>query len=293
MNCLLSHFFQTHAKLFYSSTRLYFLINTSTISMAKIMAVINTTPDSFFDGGRYYSRENALIRAEQALNEGADMLDIGGASSRPGAQEVPADEELRRVIPAVEAIHQHFPQAVISVDTWRAVVAREAISAGAHILNDISAGSLDDKLLATAAEMKVPYVLMHMQGTPATMQQNPHYDDVVTEVLDYFIRKVEYLHTLGIYDIILDPGFGFGKTLEHNFTLLKNMHVFNRVLQLPLLAGLSRKSMICRTLGVKPEQALNGTTALNMVALQQGASFLRVHDVREAVEVRKLFEALG
>ena len=261
--------------------------------MAKIMAVINTTPDSFFDGGRYYSRENALIRAEQALNEGADMLDIGGASSRSGAQEVPADEELRRVIPAVEAIRQHFPQAVISVDTWRAVVAREAISAGAHILNDISAGSLDDKLLATAAEIKVPYVLMHMQGTPATMQQNPHYDDVVTEVLDYFIRKVEYLHTLGIYDIILDPGFGFGKTVEHNFTLLKNMHVFNRVLQLPVLAGLSRKSMICRTLGVKPEQALNGTTALNMVALQQGASFLRVHDVREAVEVRKLFEALG
>ena len=252
------------------------------------MAIINTTPDSFFDGGRYHSTENALKRAEQALNDGADILDIGGASSRPGAQEVSADEELRRVIPAVDAVRRQFPEAVISVDTWRSQVAREAIQAGAQILNDISAGSMDDKLLATAAEMKVAYILMHMQGTPATMQQNPQYDDVVTEVLDYFIRKVEYLNSLGIYDIILDPGFGFGKTVEHNFTLLKNIHIFGRVLQLPVLAGLSRKSMICRTLGVKPEQALNGTTALNMVALQQGASFLRVHDVREAVEVRKL-----
>jgi dihydropteroate synthase len=151
---------------------------------------------------------------------------------------------------------------------------------------------MDDELLPAAAELKVPYVLMHIQGTPATMQQNPHYDDVVTEVLDFFIRKVEYLHTLGIYDIILDPGFGFGKTVEHNFTLLKNMHVFGRVLQLPVLAGLSRKSMICRTLNIKPADALNGTTALNMVALQQGASFLRVHDVREAAEVIKLYEML-
>ncbi len=260
--------------------------------MAKIMAVINTTPDSFFDGGRYNSTDNALKRAEIALSEGADILDIGGASSRPGAQEVPADEEIRRVVPVIEAVVKYFPEAVVSADTWRAAVAREAVGAGAHILNDISAGSMDEELLPAAADLKVPYILMHMQGTPSTMQLNPQYDDVVTAVLDFFIRKVEYLHTLGIHDIILDPGFGFGKTAEHNFTLLKNMHVFSRVLQLPVLAGLSRKSMICRTLGVKPEQALNGTTALNMVALQQGASYLRVHDVREAAEVVKLYKML-
>jgi dihydropteroate synthase len=260
--------------------------------MAKIMAVINTTPDSFFDGGRYNSTDSALKRAETALSEGADILDIGGASSRPGAQDVPPEEEIRRVVPVIEAVRMNFPDAVVSVDTWRAAVAREAVQAGARILNDISAGSMDDELLPAAAELKVPYVLMHIQGTPATMQRNPHYDDVVTEVLDFFIRKVEYLHTLGIYDIILDPGFGFGKTVEHNFTLLKNMHVFGRVLQLPVLAGLSRKSMICRTLNIKPADALNGTTALNMVALQQGASFLRVHDVREAAEVIKLYKML-
>lgn len=258
-----------------------------------IMGILNLTPDSFYDGGRLDTSEAALLQAEKMLSEGATILDIGGASTRPGAREVPETEELKRVLPAIAAIHEKFPEAILSIDTWRARVAREAIMAGASVINDISAGRLDAGMYPLAGEMAaVPYILMHMQGTPQTMQQNPVYNDVVEEVLDFFIREAGRLRALGVRDIILDPGFGFGKTVAHNFQLLRNLRVFGGVTGLPVLAGISRKSIICKVLGVKPEQALNGTTALHMVALQQGAKILRVHDVREAAEVIRLWEEM-
>ena len=262
------------------------------LSRPVVMGILNVTPDSFFDGGHYTGADAALKQAEIMLSEGAAMLDVGGASSRPGAKEVSEVEELERVIPAIEIIKSHFPEAIVSVDTWRAGVAQAAVEAGASIVNDISAGSLDPKLYETVARLDVPYILMHMQGTPGTMQQNPQYEDVVTEVLDFFIGEIKKLRALGIKDIVLDPGFGFGKTVEHNFLLLKNLHVFGHVTGLPVLAGISRKSMICKVLKVKPENALNGTTALHMVALQQGAQILRAHDVKEAMEVIRLWEQL-
>lgn len=260
------------------------------LSRPVVMGILNLTPDSFFDGGKYLGETAVLHQADKMLREGAAILDLGGASSRPGAAEVQVQEELQRVIPAIETILKNFPNTILSVDTWRAGVAREALNAGASIVNDISAGKLDGHLLQTVADFGVPYVLMHMQGTPDTMQQQPHYEDVVTEVLDFFIQKIAQLRGLGLKDIVLDPGFGFGKTVEHNFSLLKNLHVFQNVLDLPVLAGVSRKSMICKPLGIKPAEALNGTTALHVVALQQGARILRVHDVREAVEVIQLWE---
>lgn len=262
------------------------------LSTPVVMGILNLTPDSFFDGGRYTGLDAALKQSEKMLGEGAVMLDLGGVSTRPGAQEVSEAEELKRVIPVIEAISRHFPGTILSVDTWRSRVAREAWNAGAAILNDVSAGAFDESLFETVAGLNMPYILMHMQGTPAIMQQHPHYEDVVTEVLDFFIEKIRELHAKGVYEIVLDPGFGFGKTVAHNFTLLKHLADFSRVLQLPVLAGISRKSMICKTLGVKPEQALNGTTALHMVALQNGASILRAHDVKEAVEVVKLFKMI-
>lgn len=255
-----------------------------------VMGILNVTPDSFFDGGKF-TEENALLRqAEKMLLEGASILDLGGASSRPGAEVIPETEEIARVIPAVEALLKHFPEALLSVDTWRASVAQNAVEAGACIVNDISAGNLDPKMLETVATLKTPYILMHMQGSPDSMQQNPQYEAIVTEVLDFFIQKIALLRSLGVKDIVLDPGFGFGKTVEHNFALLRNLQVFQQVLDLPVLAGISRKSMICKPLGIKPADALNGTSALHMVALQQGARILRVHDVKEAVEVIKLWK---
>jgi dihydropteroate synthase len=217
---------------------------------------------------------------------------VGGASSRPGAQEVSEDQELKRILPVISAISTRFPEICISVDTWRAKVARQAVEAGAAMVNDISAGNMDEKLLETVADLGTPYVLMHMQGTPNTMQQNPVYQSVVQEVLDFFIAKITRLRSLGVVDIVLDPGFGFGKTVAHNYELLRHLSVFGRVTGLPVLAGISRKSMICKPLGINPENALNGSTALHMVALQQGASILRVHDVKEALEVIKLWELL-
>jgi len=263
------------------------------LSRPVVMGILNITPDSFFDGGKYHGDAVILQHAEKMLRDGASILDIGGASSRPGAAEVSEQTELKRVLPVLESILKKFPDTIISVDTWRANVADAAVQAGASIVNDISAGNLDPKMYETVAELGVPYILMHMQGTPDTMQQKPHYEDVVTEVLDFFIKKIEMLRGLGVKDIVLDPGFGFGKTVEHNYSLLKNLHVFQNVLGLPVLAGLSRKSMICRPLGIKPAEALNGTTALHMVALQQGACVLRVHDVREAVEVIRLWELVN
>jgi dihydropteroate synthase len=254
------------------------------------MGILNLTPDSFFDGGKYRDEQAILSQAEKMLQDGATLLDIGGASSRPGAALVSESEELKRVIPVVELLLKHFPDALLSVDTWRASLAKEAVASGASLINDISAGNFDAPLLETVAELQVPYVLMHMQGTPDTMQQNPHYEDVVTEVLDFFIQKISQLRAMGIKDIVLDPGFGFGKTVAHNFTLLKNLHIFQAVCGLPVLAGLSRKSMICKPLQIKPSDALNGTTALHMIALQNSASILRVHDVKEAMQVIALYE---
>jgi dihydropteroate synthase len=223
------------------------------------------------------------------LTEGAAILDVGGASTKPGAMLIETDEEKQRVLPIIAAIRKRFPEAWLSVDTYNAQTAKEAVAAGADIINDVSSGRFDEAMIKTVAELGVPYIAMHMQGTPETMQQDPSYEDAVTEVFDYLRAVTDRCRKAGIKDIIVDPGFGFGKTVEHNFQLLNALNSF-RMMGKPVLAGLSRKSMICKPLKVNPEHALNGTTALNMVALQQGASILRVHDVKEAVEVVKLFQ---
>lgn len=256
-----------------------------------VMGILNTSPDSFYDGGRYQSLDAALRQTEQMLSEGAAIIDVGGMSSRPGAAQISIQEELRRVLPVIEAIAGRFPEAFISIDTVHAQTAREAVAAGACIVNDISAGRLTEGMYETVAQLGVPYILMHMQGRPETMQQQAQYDDVVQEVLDFLIAEVGRLQAAGVKDILLDPGFGFGKTIEHNFQLLQNLHVLG-ILPYPVLAGISRKSMIYRSLGIPPEEALNGTTALHIVALQQGALVLRVHDVAEAVQVVRLWEQL-
>lgn len=261
------------------------------ISTPIVMGILNITPDSFYDGGRYNDLNTILKQAEKMLEEGAKIIDVGGMSSRPGALEVSVNEELERVIPVIKAIRGRFSEAFISIDTVWAKVAQEAVDAGADIVNDISAGSMDEALIPTVGTLNVPYILMHMQGKPQTMQDQPHYEDVATDILDFFIQKIAELHQNGIHDIVLDPGFGFGKTIEHNYTLLKKMSIF-QITNLPLLAGISRKSMIYKVLNTTPDKALNGTTALNMIALQNGANILRVHDVREAVEVIDLWEKL-
>lgn len=257
-----------------------------------VMGILNVTPDSFYDGGRYDEQGAMLKQVETMLAEGADMIDVGGMSSRPGARVISEEEEMRRVLPVVEALSRTFPGVVLSIDTVRSRVARACVDAGARLINDISAGRLDPEMYAAAAELDVPYILMHMQGRPENMQRKPEYEDVVQEVLDFFIAEVGKLRALNVKDIIIDPGFGFGKTVAHNYQLLARMHVFH-MLELPILTGLSRKSMICRVLDVKPEAALNGTTALHLAALQQGSRLLRVHDVREAREVIRLWEQLA
>jgi dihydropteroate synthase len=256
------------------------------------MGILNLTPDSFFDGGRFNSQDMALQQAEAMLEQGATILDLGGMSSRPGAEIISAEKELRRLLPNLKAIRNAFPDACISVDTIRAEVAEAAIGEGADLINDISAGMLDEAMFDTIARLQVPYVIMHMRGTPKTMHKQTDYEDVVVEVLDFLIQRAGKLRDLGVGDIILDPGFGFGKTIEQNYRLLGNLHTF-RLTDFPVLAGLSRKSMIGKVIGTSPAESLNGTTALHMVALQQGASILRVHDVREAVQVVRLWEALG
>jgi len=258
------------------------------LSTPVVMGILNATPDSFYNKGRESNTDDLLRNAERMLKEGAAILDIGGATTKPGAAILTAVEEMERVLPAVQLIHKHFPEVWLSVDTYNAQTAEASVHAGASIINDVSSGSLDSDMIATVAKLKVPYIAMHMQGTPATMQQNPQYSDVVTEVRSYLINITEKCSKAGITDIVIDPGFGFGKTLEHNFQLLNNLHTL-RMAGRPILAGLSRKSIVCKALGVNPEHALNGSTALHMVALQQGASILRVHDVKEAMEVVKLF----
>jgi dihydropteroate synthase len=252
------------------------------------MGILNATPDSFHADSRVDVNE-ALRRAERMLEEGAAILDIGGMSTRPGSTAIAEEEELRRVLPVIGALHRRFPEAVLSIDTYRSEVARQAVHAGAGLVNDISAGLLDEAMLPTVAALHVPYIAMHMQGTPATMQAAPHYADVAAEVTRFLSERIHACRAAGIADVILDPGFGFGKTTGHNYTLLREL---SRILALgaPVLVGLSRKRMINEVLGTTPEEALNGTTVLNTMALMHGASILRVHDVKEAVQAVKLVE---
>jgi len=255
------------------------------------MGVLNVTPDSFYDGGTYKNKTNIIKQVETMLSEGSTFIDIGGYSSRPGADFVSEDEELQRVIPVVELIMKEFPEALISIDTFRSRVAKQAIEAGAAIINDISAGKLDSKMIETVGKLGVPYIMMHMRGNPKTMQQQTDYDDLVKDIIHYFGERITEAHKAKINDIIIDPGFGFAKTLEQNFELLDKMKLL-KVIDKPILVGVSRKSMIYKTLNTSTDQALNGTTALNMIALENGASILRVHDVKEAMECVKLFNQL-
>ncbi|NII85149.1 dihydropteroate synthase [Pedobacter sp. SG908] len=262
------------------------------LSSPKVMGILNITPDSFYSNSRTKSIDEALTKAAQFLDEGATFIDIGGYSSRPGAKDISTSEEVDRLVPVVESLVKAFPEAVISIDTFRAKVAQETISAGAHIINDIAAGDMDEQMFETVAKLQVPYIIMHMQGTPQNMQQNPVYNNVLLDVIDYLAKKVAALKALHIHDVIIDPGFGFGKTIEHNYGLLKQMEAF-KIFKLPVLVGFSRKGMIYKTLGTTAAEALNGTTVLNTIALQKGAGILRVHDVKEAVECVKLVGMLG
>lgn len=253
------------------------------LSRPKVMGILNCTPDSFYDGGKYKSDSQILRQAEQMLNEGADFIDIGAYSSKPKAEFVSEETELQRILPITEAIIKHFPEALLSIDTFRANVAKSCIEAGAAIVNDISAGLQDEAMLETVGNLQVPYIMMHMRGTPQTMQTLIQYDDMVKEILYYFSKRIESAKKAGVKDIIIDPGFGFAKTLEQNYEILQKLELF-KIADLPILVGISRKSMIYKILDTTPQNALNGTTVLNTVALTKGANILRVHDVKEAVE---------
>ena len=255
-----------------------------------VMGILNITDDSFYPNSRLKNTNDVEKQALKMLEEGADILDIGAQSTRPGSKRFSAKEELEKLLPAIGVILKHFPETLISIDTYHSEVAKETIDAGAAIINDISGGEMDKNMIATVASLKAPYICMHMKGVPETMQQQPHYDDVTKEVLDYFIKKTNECKRAGIHDVIIDPGFGFGKTVAHNFTLLKNLSVF-KMLEKPILAGISRKSTIYKTLKIDVENSLNGTTVLNTLALLNGASLLRVHDVKEAKEVINLLDA--
>lgn len=256
------------------------------------MGILNITPDSFYDGGKYKQETDILLQTETMLKDGATFIDLGGYSSRPGADHVPQEEELRRIVPMVELLLKNFPDAVLSIDTFRSTVAQECLDRGAALINDISAGQLDDAMMATVARYHVPYIIMHMRGTPQRMQEHTQYGDLLQDILYYFSEKIAAAVALGIKDIILDPGFGFAKTTEQNYLLLKKLALLNST-ERPILVGLSRKSMIYKVLGGTPEKALNGTTALHMMALAHGAHILRAHDVKEAVECITLFNQLG
>jgi len=255
------------------------------------MGIINVTPDSFYDQSRKQTKQDVIEMANIMLDQGADMLDVGAYSSRPGAEDVSEEKEIERLIPAIEAIRGEHPEAVISADTFRANVAEAAIDAGADIINDISGGMDDPEMISTVARLQVPYILMHKKGTPANMQQMTQYVDVSLEVMEFFRKQIESCRSAGIKDLVLDPGFGFAKNLEQNYQLLRELSMF-QLLDLPLLIGVSRKSMIQKVIGKPADQALNGTSALHMAALINGAAILRVHDVAEAVEVVKLFKAV-
>lgn len=262
------------------------------LNSPKVMGILNITPDSFYDGGMYKDEISILNQTEKMLADGATFIDVGAYSSRPGAAEVSEEEELKRIVPVIELLIKKFPDIIISVDTFRSKVAKETISLGAAIINDISGGNLDSKMYETIAKLKVPYILMHMAGTPKTMQNNPTYEDVTKDLIYFFSEKIDQLHRLNLSDIIIDVGFGFGKTIEHNFQLLRNMSLFQH-LDKPILAGLSRKSMLYKTLDITAQEALNATTSANTIALLNGANILRVHDVKEAVEAITLVNQLG
>jgi len=259
------------------------------LNSPQVMAILNITPDSFYSNSRTHSIEEALLKTASFLKDGATIIDIGAYSSRPGAADITEEEEIARIVPIIEAISNTFPEAVLSVDTFRAAVASASINAGAHIINDISGGTLDDKMFETVAALNVPYILMHMKGTPQNMHIKPHYENVVLELVDYFSEKVAKLRSLGVKDIILDPGFGFAKNRNHSYELLNHLEDF-KIFGLSMLVGFSRKSMIQKFLDVSPEEALNGTSVLNTIALLKGASILRVHDVTPALECIKLVE---
>lgn len=262
------------------------------LNSPQIMGILNLTPDSFFGGSRVKTSGKELIdRVTKMVSEGADILDLGGYSTRPGAAEVTVEEEIQRVIPAIEWISEAFPSILISVDTFRSKVAEAAVHSGAHLVNDISAGTLDSRMLETVGKLEIPYIAMHMRGNPQTMQKQTNYSDILVELLNYFAEKTALCRKFGIKDVIIDPGFGFAKTVDQNYWLLQNLKYF-QALSLPILVGISRKSMIYKTLRVSPEEALNGSTALHMFALTKGANILRVHDVKEAKETLTLFNKL-
>ena len=262
------------------------------LDIPRVMGILNITPDSFYKGSRYITDKEILKAAAGMLEEGADILDIGGYSSRPGAKDISPEEESNRVLKAIKLITGEFPEAIISIDTFRADIAREAVvECGAHMINDISGGDADNNMFLTVEKLKVPYILMHMRGDPRTMVNNTTYEDIVTDILKWFGEKIFKLKSAGLKDIIIDPGFGFGKTIDQNFELLRRLGDFS-ITGLPLLAGISRKSMIWKTLNINADEALNGTTALNAIALFNGADILRVHDVKEAVQAVRLIDKI-
>ena len=257
----------------------------------KIMGILNCTPDSFYDGGKYKNEIEILSQVEKMLLDGATFIDVGAYSSKPNASFVSQDEELSRILPVINLILKNFPETILSIDTFRSEVARQSIQNGAQIINDISAGNLDANMMQTIAKLQVPYIMMHMKGTPQTMQQHTDYENILKEMLFYFSEKVALARSFGINDLIIDPGFGFAKTLEQNFEVMQKMELFE-ILELPLLVGISRKSMIYKTLETTAQNSLNGTTFLNAIALQKGAKIVRVHDVKEAVECLLLYKKL-
>jgi dihydropteroate synthase len=262
------------------------------LSIPKVMGILNVTPNSFFDGGKYNDESELLTQVDKMISDGATFIDIGAYSSKPSAEFVSEEEELGRIIPAVQLILKHFPEALLSIDTFRSEVAKACIENGAAIINDISAGGLDNKMFEVIAKYKVPYIMMHMRGTPQTMQSMTHYEDIVKEMLFYFSEKINKARSLGINDLIIDPGFGFAKTIGQNYEVLRKTELF-QLLELPLLVGISRKSMIYKTLKSSAKEALNGTTVLNTIALTKGANILRVHDVKEAVECVQLWSEIN
>lgn len=258
----------------------------------KVMGILNITPDSFFDGGKYKNESDILSQTEKMLLQGATFIDVGAYSSRPGAKHISEEEELNRIVPVIHLLIKKFPEIIISVDTFRSRVAQETINAGAAIINDISGGKMDKNMFTTVANLQVPYVLMHMLGTPQNMQKNPIYSDVTKEIISFFAAQIHKLHQLKLNDLIIDVGFGFGKTIDHNFEILKNLSLF-KSLDAPILAGISRKSMLYKTLNISAQQALNATTSANTIALLNGANILRVHDVKEAVEAVKIVNQIS
>ena len=256
-------------------------------SRPKVMGILNITPDSFYDGGKFQNEKEILLQTEKMLNEGASFIDVGAYSSRPGADQVSEQEELKRIVPVVTLLLKEFPSILLSIDTFRSKIALETVAAGAALINDISAGNMDMQMFKTVAKLQVPYIAMHMQGTPQTMQQNPSYQNVTTYLIQFFSQKINQLHLLQVKDIIIDVGFGFGKTIEHNYQLLQDLSFF-KSLNAPILVGISRKSMLYKTLNIAVKDALNATSSANTIALLNGANILRVHDVKEALECVKI-----